>query len=619
MIPPVSLRLGPGSDADRTLSRARSTVLNRLFQALGLIAAAAILWLTFRTLDLSQTWGIIRGLGPSALIILLPFLISMVIDTVGWQVLFRHLGLRPPLWPLLGIRLASEGVLLSVSGGGVLSEGVPPYLLHKSWRIPYAKTIATMGVRKALLIFSQGIYIGVGVLLGFEFLRATSPGVIGAPGLEWLMLVTAAGLMGVSWLIIAVLTKGALGARIHRGLGRIRHRWLAPRIEGLRSGLLATDDHLQQAFGRTWRDTAELTAIYFVVWLVEAFETYFILRLLGVEIGFIEVWAFEPALSLLRHLVFFVPAGLGFQDVGYVAFLTAFGVPDPLTVGSAFIVLKRSKELLWAAFGLGLLYFYVRRARAAEATPRPPRPSGGPDVKRVLLICGSIHQTKQMHAVGAKLTNCECWYSPYYGTGFAELGRRLGLLETSIAGSKRAAQCRAWLEAHGAPIDYRGRLNNYDFVITCSDQIVPGNVAGKPMVLIQEGMTDPVGLRFRLHRWVPFLVPRYLAGTGATGQSRLYRKFCVASEGYRAYFVSHGLDPTTIEVTGIPNFDNCIEYADNDFPHRGYTLACTSDGRETSLSSNDRQAFIEKALRIADGQSLIFKLHPNEASGRAQG
>jgi uncharacterized membrane protein YbhN (UPF0104 family) len=89
----------------------------------------------------------------------------------------------------------------------------------------------------------------------------------------------------------------------------------------------------------------------FAHWMLEAFETWLILRLLGAEVPFAVVWAFEPALSLLRHVLFFLPAGLGVQDAGYVFFLAALGIPDPLTTGAAFAILKRAKELVWALLG----------------------------------------------------------------------------------------------------------------------------------------------------------------------------------------------------------------------------------------------------------------------------
>jgi hypothetical protein len=45
-------------------------------------------------------------------------------------------------------------------------------------------------------------------------------------------------------------------------------------------------------------------------------------------------------------------------------------------------------------------------------------------------------------------------------------------------------------------------------------------------------------------------------------------------------------------------------------------LVCTSPLREI-FQGEDREAFLRKAVEIADGRPLIFKLHPNENAERA--
>jgi hypothetical protein len=147
--------------------------------------------------------------------------------------------------------------------------------------------------------------------------------------------------------------------------------------------------------------------------------------------------------------------------------------------------------------------------------------------------------------------------------------------------------------------------------------VVPGNVRDKPLVLVQEGMTDPERFWFWARKLLPF-VPRWTAGTAWTGASCLYDKFCVASEGYRELFTRKGADPDKIVVTGIPNFDDCARYHDNSFPRRDFVLCCTSDARET-MKFDNRKRFILRAVAIAAqaGKPLVFKLHPNEERQRA--
>src|SRR5262249_39082427 len=136
----------------------------------------------------------------------------------------------------------------------------------------------------------------------------------------------------------------------------------------------------------------------------------------------------------------------------------------------------------------------------------------------------------------------------------------------------------------------------------------------KPLVLVQEGMTEPEGATYRVVKALG--LPRWLASTATTGLSRAYARFCVASEGYRDYFIAKGAPAARLVVTGIPNFDDCSRYLINDFPHRGYVLVATSDARETFKWDN-RQRFLSRVKGIVADRPVIFKLHPNENVARA--
>ncbi len=244
-------------------------------------------------------------------------------------------------------------------------------------------------------------------------------------------------------------------------------------------------------------------------------------------------------------------------------------------------------------------------------TPPPPhRP-------KVLFVCGSINQTTQLEAVAQRLTGAECWFSPFYGGRFMHFCRTMGLLETTIAGRKLANRCLDYLNEHGLLVDYRGKRNApYDLYVLSTDVVVPPNVAGRPTVLVQEGITDPEGFMFHVVRRFPRVVPRWLCGTSATGLSGKFDRFCVASEGYREYFAARGVPRERMVATGIPNFDDCQAFENNDFPHRDYVLICSSDTRET-VKFDSRAAFIRWAKECARGRPVIVKLHPNENVPRA--
>jgi hypothetical protein len=235
--------------------------------------------------------------------------------------------------------------------------------------------------------------------------------------------------------------------------------------------------------------------------------------------------------------------------------------------------------------------------------------------KRIFFICGSMNQTTQMHQISQCLPEYDHAFSPYYFDGIDEMLRRLGLTEFTIGGNKLAGRCRQYLQNHGLPLDYRGNHGPYDLVVTCSDCYLQKNIRDHRIVLVQEGITDPESIWFRLVKRLRFL-PRWFAGTSATGLSDAYRAFCVASPGYRDFFIRKGVRPEKIVVTGIPNFDNCRRFCSNDFPYKHYVLACTSPLREI-FRGEDREGFIRRAVEIAGDKQLIFKLHPNENVQRA--
>ena len=232
----------------------------------------------------------------------------------------------------------------------------------------------------------------------------------------------------------------------------------------------------------------------------------------------------------------------------------------------------------------------------------------------ILFICGSTNQTKMMHKISMHLSDYDCYFTPYYSDGFKKILSNTKLLDFSILGGQFRQRTLEYLEQNNLKIDFEGKERRYDLVYTCSDLIVPKNILDSKVILVQEGMTDPENLMYHLVKKLK--LPRYLASTSTTGLSDSYDKFCVASEGYRELFIKKGVASHKIEVTGIPNFDNCAEYMNNDFPYKNFVLAATSDSRETFKYEN-RKKFVQNAKELAGDKPLIFKLHPNEKFDRA--
>lgn len=237
-------------------------------------------------------------------------------------------------------------------------------------------------------------------------------------------------------------------------------------------------------------------------------------------------------------------------------------------------------------------------------------------MKKILFICGSLNQTTMMHKISKYFEKeYQCFFTQYYTDGLLDYFRKFGLLNFSILGGKFFRQTTEYLNDNLLVIDYQGKFNDYNLVFTCSDLLVPKNIRNTPVILVQEGMTDPENFMYHIVKYLG--LPRFLASTSTNGLSDLYNIFCVASEGYKDHFIKKGVKKEKIRVTGIPNFDDVKRHLNNDFPYKDFVLVATSDARETFKYEN-RKAFIKKAVQIADGRQLIFKLHPNENIKRAR-
>jgi hypothetical protein len=239
------------------------------------------------------------------------------------------------------------------------------------------------------------------------------------------------------------------------------------------------------------------------------------------------------------------------------------------------------------------------------------------NANKILFISNTLHQTKQMHAIAEYLPGVKTAFSPGYGSRLAKL---VHLWQGKENLSDRTCFRNRWREyTHDYRLteDLYGKQGPYEIVVTTSDQVIPDNIMGSRVVLVQDDMLDPENWTFFLHKCFP-AIPRWLAGTAALGQSRVYQRFCVASEGYRNYFIRHGLPEHKLVVTGIPLFDNYEIYTYNNFPYRDYVLICMSNEREMAFRADTRKDFLEDARRIAKDRKIIVKLQSGEQSRMVQ-
>jgi uncharacterized membrane protein YbhN (UPF0104 family) len=346
----------------------------RALSALGWVVSAALVVFLFRRLlnaDISHALALIRRAGFATAVIVLPYPIAMAIDTFTGGLLLDTLGQKARFRDLYSVRLSCEAVLLSLPLGTAFAESLNLFLWYRLCHVAPTQGIAAMVGRRWLLLRAHGFYVLLSALVGFRVLSEHSVALIHVRGLPWIVLASTLVPFGISAGMAATLETGSAA----RGLGKVLHRipigfvraWTQKRTERFNEADVALGRVLKQGSGPIRR----YTALLLFAWMMDSVETLLILRVLGVPIGFVEVFSFEAGLSLVRSMAFFVPAGLGVQDLGYLAFFTALGIPDALAVGAAFLLLKRTKELLWVCTGYSLLAWL--RLKIAGVTPRGVR------------------------------------------------------------------------------------------------------------------------------------------------------------------------------------------------------------------------------------------------------
>jgi hypothetical protein len=223
-----------------------------------------------------------------------------------------------------------------------------------------------------------------------------------------------------------------------------------------------------------------------------------------------------------------------------------------------------------------------------------------------------------MHQISKHLEDYDCWFSQLFpDTAFLKtILKYTPVANGTVLTGQFKAKSESYLQQHGLQIDYGGNINNYDLVVNCTDMIVANKFRQTKTIWVQEGMIDR--RTFVTDAVKALGMPPYFTGdTSLNGSTNVCDIYCTASDGYKNHFAKFGTDPKKLIVTGIPNYDNHIQFIDNDFPYHNYVMVATSDMRETYKFEN-RIAFIKSAVKIAGGRQILFKLHPNERVDRAE-
>jgi uncharacterized protein (TIRG00374 family) len=347
-------------------------LLRHLGQAVPGLLAVGLAVFVLRSADLGRVLDLVGSLGWRLPLLLLPNFAVTLIEGVAWWGSFARLGGRPRFASLIGVRLAAEATMLGLPSGAVISESLQPYLLKSRCGVPFEEAVVASVGRKFFVVVSHAIVLAATTVLAWPLLERISRQAIGRAGLPWALLAVSAFMVATFGVGLAVSGRARVAQRTRQALARLGGRWLGPWLDRHTHRFQRADEHLVRFFAVERRGLAVPLLIYSAGWIVRGFETWLFLRLLGAEIPFLTAVVVEATVILARSVAVPVPAGLGVQDVAYLLCFKALALGEVVTVATAFVVLKRGRDLFWILVGFTLLAVGERRRKATVEAPASP-------------------------------------------------------------------------------------------------------------------------------------------------------------------------------------------------------------------------------------------------------
>jgi putative membrane protein len=284
-----------------------------------------------------------------------PAVLVIVLDTLGWR--FAFLEDRVPFSTLLWTRLAGEAFNITTPTAALGGEAVKAWLLRG--HAPLDERISSVVAAKTTITISQGVFLVVGVAFAWALVPQDSP-----------------LLHAMLWLLaLEILMIAAFVALQVRGIFR-SGQWLLERIGIRLLGHADTGHRIDRGLARFYRDAPRRLflsiAFHLLAWLLGIFETYLMLRFLGVEVSLATATVIEALGAAVRFAAFLIPAGIGVLEGGYVASFVGLGLSA--TDAVSFGLVRRLREIVWVAVGL-VLFAVLRPAsspRLSEAIHPEP-------------------------------------------------------------------------------------------------------------------------------------------------------------------------------------------------------------------------------------------------------
>ncbi len=288
----------------------------------------------------------------------------LLLATLGWRSTRRRLR-DVPLRSLLGMRLAGDAINAVAPAAVLGGEIVRGKLLSRF--LPPADVLASVSLAAMAQFVAQVLFVGAGCL------------VVPVPGLQPRLRIMGIVLLGLLALFVALVV------RLSDNRPRPRALWprVFERVDSLAGGRLSrawlwSDLKASVADAVRGRNGHLTISVLFFLggWLVTGLEVFLILRFLGAPASAGTAFSIAVLMVFVEGVFFFVPARAGVLEGGLYAIFSVLGL-DPVT-GFSLALVRRLRELAWAAAGLMVLGFSGPGSLAHPARGAAESVPGGP-------------------------------------------------------------------------------------------------------------------------------------------------------------------------------------------------------------------------------------------------
>jgi putative membrane protein len=311
-------------------------IAERTFLAGGLVLLALLIYELGPTAVLANLevvgWGILLIVGQE--------FFSYVANAVGWLAAFPSPRPRIPFRQLLAARIAGDAVNYVTPTATLGGEFVRMRFLRG--QVNGTALVASVTVAKLSQTVAQITF----VLIGLTVIVDDAP----LPSSIRHGLMASLSALAALAAVLVVAQRRGMFAPLLRVAERLR---LSGRAPHLTRQLQQLDEEIARVHGEGNGAFPLSVASFFVGWAIGVVEIYLILWFLGVPVSVGRALTIEVLSVAIDGMLFFVPAKVGTQEGGKVLIFTILGL-DPAK-GLALGILRRIRELTWAAIGLLLL------------------------------------------------------------------------------------------------------------------------------------------------------------------------------------------------------------------------------------------------------------------------